>query len=91
MNRFEVWAWKSVIGLPKTTSTATVMFCCGSLYPSIRILIKQLLYLHKVLQKECDHLTQVTLDDLRERDKGWAKQIKETIETWNLKGDWEVI
>ena len=91
MNRFEVWAWKSVIGLPKTTPTAAVMFCCGSLYPSIRIQIKQLLYFHKVLQKQCDHLTQVTLADLRERDKGWAKQIKEIIEAWNLEDDWDVI
>ena len=57
----------------------------------IPLQIKQLLYFHKVLQKQCDHLTLVTLVDLRERNKGWAKQIKEIIEAWNLEDDWDVI
>ena len=91
IDKFEIWAWKSMIGLPKTTPTAAVMFSCGALYPSIRIKAKQLLYLHKVLQKDRDHWALVTLLDVQEKDIGWAKQIKEIIESWGLEENWEVI
>ena len=74
MDRFEVWAWKSMIGLPKTTPTVAVMFCCGSLYPSIRIKMKQLLYLHKVLQKGSESGMYSTLSEVKEQNIGWAKQ-----------------
>ena len=36
----EVWAWKSMIGLPKTTPTAAVIFSTGALFASIRIEMK---------------------------------------------------
>ena len=91
MDRFEVWAWKSMIGLPKTTPTVAVMFCCGSLYPSIRIKMKQLLYLHKVLQKGSESGIYSTLSEVNEQNIGWAKQIKGIIESWELEENWEVI
>ena len=91
LDRMELWAWKSMIGLPKTTPTAAVIFCCGALYPSIRIKTKQLLYLHKVLNKEEDHWTLQTLQDLRERDIGWAKQIEGILSAWGLEEDWNTI
>ena len=91
IDRFEVWAWKSMIGLPITTPTAAVMFCCGALYPSIRIKVKQLLYLHKVLQKGHDHWAMSTLLDLQDRNIGWAKQIKGIIESWGVEGNWDTI
>ena len=80
-----------MIGLPKTTPTAAVIFCCGALYPSIRIKTKQLLYLHKVLNKEENHWTLQTLQDLRERDIGWAKQIEGILSAWGLEEDWNTI
>ena len=91
LDRMELWAWKSMIGLPKTTPTAAVIFCCGALYPSIRIKTKQLLYLHKVLSKEENHWTLQTLQDLRERDIGWAKQIEGILRAWGLEEDWNTI
>ena len=91
LDRMELWAWKSMIGLPKTTPTAAVIFCCGALYPSIRIKTKQLLYLHKVLSKEENHWTLQTLQDLRERDIGWAKQIEGILSAWGLEEDWNTI
>ena len=91
LDRMELWAWKSMIGLPKTTPTAAVMFCCGALYPSIRIKTKQLLYLHKVLNKDSEHWALQTVLDLRERDSGWAKQITGILAAWGLEEEWENI
>ena len=91
VDRVELWAWKCMIGLPKTTPTPAVMFCCGAMYPSIRVKIKQLLYLHKVLQKGSDKWAKSTLFELREHDWGWAKQIKGIIESWELEENWEEI
>ena len=91
LDRFELWAWKSMIGLPITTPTAAVMFCCGAIYPSIRIYVKQLLYLHKILQKGSDHWAPVTLMELQEQNIGWAKQINGLIESWELEENWELI
>ena len=80
-----------MIGLPKTTPTPSVIFCCGALYPSIRIKTKELIYLHKLLQKEDDHWTKVTLYDLRDRNIGWAKQIIGIINSWGLEEIWDSI
>ena len=41
IDKIEIWAWKSMIGLPKTTPTAAIMLCTGALYVSIRVQIKQ--------------------------------------------------
>ena len=35
VDKIKIWAWKSMIGLPKTTPSAAVLFCSGALYPSI--------------------------------------------------------
>ena len=91
IERFEVWAWKSMIGLPKTTPTAAVMFCCGAMYPSIRIKLKQLLYLHKVLQKEDYHNAVTTLSTTRDQNIGWAKQMTGILESWELETNWDTI
>ena len=63
LDKMKIWAWKSMLGLPKTTPTAAVMFATGGLYASIRVQIKQLIYLHKLLQKPEDHWTRTTLKD----------------------------
>ena len=80
-----------MLGLPKTTPTAAVMYCTGAMYASVRIEAKQLIYLHKVLQKPDFHWTKQTLYSLREHDTGWAKQIEAVIEAWKVEKDWEVI
>ena len=87
----EVWAWKSMISLPKTTPTLAVMFCTRALFASIQIEMKQLLFLHKVLQKEEGHWTKVSLYSIREHNIGWAKQINEILEAWGVEQNWDVI
>ena len=91
IDKMELWAWKSMIGLPKTTPTAAVMFATGALFPSIRIEMKQLIFLHQILQKEEVHYTKISLYSIKEHDAGWACQIDKILRTWELELDWDVI
>ena len=49
LDRAETYAWKRMIGLPQTTPTAGIFPTVGSLFASIRVEQKQLIYLHKIL------------------------------------------
>ena len=91
IDKIEIWAWKSMLGLPKTTPNAAVMVCSGALFASLRVQVKQLVYLHRILQKDEDHWTKITLKALIEYDIGWAKQIRENLDAWNLERDIEKI
>ena len=55
INKAEIYAWKQMIGLPKTTPTAGIMLSVGALFASIRVEMKQLIYLHRVLHKDQNH------------------------------------
>ena len=50
--------------------------------------VKQLIYLHKVLNKLCDHWTNATLQLLRKYKIGRARQIDENLFGWELETDW---
>ena len=91
MNRAEIYAIKKVLGLPKTTPTAGIVFSTGILFTSVRIEMKQLIFLQKVLKKDENHWTRVTLMALKELNHGWAKQIDEVLHNWALEEDWGVI
>ena len=91
INKMEIWAWKSMLGLPKTTPNAAIIFCTGALYASIRIETKQLLYLHKILQKPEYHWTIQSLYAIKDHNIGWARQILGILETWGLEEDWNSI
>ena len=91
LDRIELWTWKSMLGLPKTTPTAAVMVASGALFASIRVQIKQLIYLHKLLQKPENHWTMTSLIALRQHDIGWAKQVRRNLEEWSLETDWDKI
>ena len=88
MDKTEIQALKKMIGVPQTTPTAGVLMTLGTLCASIRVDIRQLLYLHKVLQKEEAHWTRTTLGVAEEYNIGWAKNIKNILETWELEQDW---
>ena len=91
IDKVEIYALKKTLGLPKTTPTAGIVATTGVLFASIRVEMKQLLYLHKVLTKDQQHWTQVTLMVLKEQNHGWAKQIDALLEQWGLESDWEAI
>ena len=91
LDQIEVHAWKKLIGLPNTTPTAGIMHTMGSLFPSIRVEQKQLIFLQKVLQRNDEHWTKATLMAMKEKNVGWAKQINSILEKWELETEWENI
>ena len=91
LDQIEIYAWKQMLGLPITTPNAAIIHTTGSLYTSIRIQMKQLIFLQKVLKRDEGHWTKITLYALREHDTGWAKQADETLQQWGLEGDWNKI
>ena len=72
IDKAEIYALKKSLGLPQTTPTAGIVVTTGVLFASIRVEIKQLLYLWRVLAKEPEHWTRITLMVLKEHNYGWA-------------------
>ena len=91
IDQAELYAWKKMIGLPQTTPTAGIIMTTGALFSTIRVEIKQLVYLHKVMNKSNSHWTKTTLMIMKEYNIGWAKQICEILERWELNQNWEEI
>ena len=86
-----LWAWKQMLGLPTTTPTPAIVFVTGSLYATVQIELKQLLYLHRLLQKGEGHWAYESLKILKKYEIGWAKKIDEVLHTWNMEEDWDKI
>ena len=63
----------------------------GSLYASIREEMKQLNYLHQLLNKDKDNWARKSLLLLDNLKSGWAKSIRDTLHTWDLEQDWTKI
>ena len=91
LDQIELQAWKKLIGLPNTTPSAGIMHTMGRLFPSVRAEQKQLIYLHKVLQREDKHNTTATMKAMKEKDIRWSKQVNSILEKWELDTDWESI
>ena len=88
LEKTELYALKKMVGLPQTTPTAGIMLTLGTLFTIVRIDIKRLLYLYKVLHKEEDLWVRTTLLREKEHNIGWAKDINELLEKWELEEDW---
>ena len=77
-----------MIGLPQTTPTAVIIMTLGTYFTTVRIDTKRLLYLHKVLQKDYDIWARTTVLTAKELTTGWAKEVNELLEKWELEKDW---
>ena len=91
VEKAEIWAWKHMLGLPTTTPTPAVVFATGSLYATVRVDQKRLLYLHQLLQKDPQHYAVKVLKIIDENNCGWAKSIRETVSSWKLEQKWNKI
>ena len=91
INKIEIGALKNLFGLPPTTPTPAIVFVTGCLYTDIRVNIRQLLYLHKLLLMNDDHWVKQTFEVLKESSIGWAQKVMETLESWELETDCELI
>ena len=76
IDKLEIWAWKKMIGLPKTTPNPAVIFATGAMYPSVRIEMRMLIYFHKILNRAQGHWARVILRTLCDLNIGWLKQIR---------------
>ena len=65
--------------MPNHTPTPAILFTFGILDTNIRVDQKQLIYLHKILNRASSHWTKQTLETLEEMNLGWYKAIKETL------------
>ena len=91
VDKMELWAWKHMLNLPVTTPTPAVVFSTGALYASIRIDIRQLIYLKTLLSKPKGHWAYESLAKLDNNQTGWAKQINSILVKWELETSWEDI
>ena len=54
-------ALKKIVGLPQTTPTAGMILTTGTMFTTIRIEIKQLLFLQRILRRENSQWTKALL------------------------------
>ena len=91
LEKAEIWSLKRILNLPPKTPTAAIKFETGTLLMDIRIDKMQLIYLHKVLQRQADHWTQHILNSLDQIKIGWAEEIRKKLLAFNLDNNWEEI
>ena len=79
LDKMEIWAFKKLLGLPITTPTAAVMYESRAPYTSIRVINRQLKYLHTILAREDEDLGKKTLLSQVSEKSGWGKYIVTTL------------
>ena len=91
IERVEMQALKQLFKLPTHTPNVAVTFIFGTLLTKQRIDLSQLLYLHKLLSRPPTHWTVKAFYTLEEMDIGWVKNIKTTLQYYNLSTDLQEI
>ena len=89
--RVEIGALKSVLGLPKTFPSPALIYATGTLYTTLRIDKKQLLYLQKILGRDDQHWTKHMLMVLNELGTGWSKHINLKLNEYGLEQEFQAI
>ena len=87
----EIQALKSLFDLPIKTPNAAILYTFGTLSTSLRIDKKQLFYLHKLVTRNVAHWTLKILKTQAELNIGWFKNIKGSLEKYQLPNDLEQI
>ena len=91
IERVELQALKSLFKLPIQTPNAAIVHTFGTLFTKQRIDQRQLLYLHKVLNRPNTDWTLQTLNTLQEMNIGWAKNMNAILTHYNLPTDFQEI
>ena len=91
LDKIEIQTLKYMFDLPTHTPTPAIIYSFGTLYTQLRIDKKQLLYLHKLLNKRDETWTKRTLMTLINLEIGWGKSIIETLSEYELPTNLEVI
>ena len=72
----EMQALKSLFDLPLHTPNAAITYTFGTTYTKLRIEQKQLIYLHRILNRNDNSWTKKTLLLLKDMEIGWYSNIK---------------
>ena len=91
MERVEIQTLKMLFDLPNHTPTPGIVYTLGTLYTSLRIERKRLMFLHRLLNKRDNSWPKKMLLVLNELNVGWAKSIRETLNDLNLPIDFSTI
>ena len=91
IEQIETSTLKSLFNLPLKTPTPAIFYTFGLLYTDVRIHKRQLLYLHRILNRDENHWTNKTLMTLKELNIGWFKSIKTTLVKYELEQDFTII
>ena len=84
LDKIEIQAIKLLFDLPLHTPTPAILYSFGLLYTRFRVDQKQLIYLKRILERDPNHWTRKTLEELRTRNIGWYKTITETLTKYGL-------
>ena len=87
----EIQCLKSMFNLPLKTPTPSIIFTFGTLFTTIRIDQKRLLYLHKILNRDPTHWTKRSFHTLETLKIGWYKGIIKTLEEYEIQTDLDQI
>ena len=91
VDKIGIQAAKRLFNLPTTTPSVAVIYSLGLLYTTQSIDQRKLMYLHKVLNRNGDNWTTKMLYYLQRQNTGWAKNICDKLNEYNLEPDWEKI
>ena len=91
IERIEIQTLKMLFDLPIHTPTPAIIFSLGTLYTSLRIEKKRLMYLHRTIRKHDSSWPKKTLLILNQLNLGWAKSINETLNDLDLPTDFSTI
>ena len=91
LERIELWALKEILDLPKTTPTPAIWYVTGHLMTSILIDKRQMLYLKTLLDRPTEDWTRIMLDCLNRENIGWVKNMRKTLENYEIDKDFDEI
>ena len=91
LEKIEIQTLRDLFDLPIHTPTPAIIYSVGTLFTSIRLDQKQLIYLHKLLKRPPAHWTHMTLKTLTDKNIGWGKSIRDTLSRYKLPLDLQTI
>ena len=91
IEKIEIQALKYLFDLPIHMPTIAIIYSFGLLYTTQRIDQKQLIYLHRLLQRGDDDWSKKFLQRLRDKKVGWFVRISDTLQKYNLPTDFHTI
>ena len=91
LEQIELLNVKSLFDLPTKTPTPAILHTLGLPYTTNRIKKKQLLFLHRLLNKDPNQQTRKMLKALDKLKVGWTKQVRSMLVLYQLPTDFTTI